>query len=80
MCARHHKLKHEAGWNLEVHDDGTTIWVTPTGIRTQIPPATLPTDTTAQHPTALLTALTAATANPIDTDLTLDIHWWHKAA
>ena len=46
LCARHHKLKHEAGWNLEVHDDGTTIWVTPAGIRTQIAPATLPTDLT----------------------------------
>ena len=86
LCARHHKLKHEAGWNVEVHDDGTTIWVTPTGIRTQIAPATLPTDTTAQHPTALLATLTAATAsaastaNPIDTDLTLDIQWWHKKA
>ena len=46
LCARHHKLKHEAGWDLEVHDDGTTIWVTPAGIRTQIAPATLPTDLT----------------------------------
>ena len=85
LCARHHKLKHEAGWNLEVHDDGTTIWVTPAGIRTQIAPATLPVDTIGTHPAARAalpdaTAAAASTANPIDTDVILDIHWWHRAA
>jgi len=31
LCARHHHLKHEAGWSYEVTADDDTVWTSPTG-------------------------------------------------
>lgn len=31
LCRRHHNLKTHAGWQIEVHDDGSWSWTSPTG-------------------------------------------------
>jgi hypothetical protein len=31
LCARHHHLKHEAGWRYEPLPDGDLLWTAPTG-------------------------------------------------
>jgi hypothetical protein len=31
LCRRHHRLKHEAGWRVDRHQDGFYIWTSPTG-------------------------------------------------
>ena len=49
LCERHHKMKHDAGWTVEVHDDGTTLWTTPTGHAASVEPATYPLDTTSTY-------------------------------
>jgi hypothetical protein len=46
LCARHHHLKHEAGWTVHRQRDGTTIWTSPAGRQYRRPPDDLPTDTT----------------------------------
>jgi hypothetical protein len=46
LCARHHHLKHEAGWKCELRDDGTAVWTTPTGHTYEDPLQPLPIDTT----------------------------------
>ncbi len=30
-CTHHHTLKHRAGWQVTLHDDGRLTWTTPTG-------------------------------------------------
>ena len=30
-CTHHHRLKHHAGWRVDVHPDGRLTWTTPTG-------------------------------------------------
>ena len=50
LCCRHHHLKHEAGWRVKRTQDGTTVWITPTGHRHEKPPATYPIDHTATDP------------------------------
>jgi hypothetical protein len=49
LCARHHHLKHEAGWHVTRAADGTTTWTSPTGRRYSRPPDQLPTDTTTRR-------------------------------
>jgi hypothetical protein len=49
-CLRHHHLKHEAGWTVHRTDDGTTVWIAPTGRRHEKPPDVIPLDTTSQPP------------------------------
>jgi hypothetical protein len=46
LCKRHHKTKHEAGWRVHRHPDGTTRWTSPTGRRYTKPPESLPLDHT----------------------------------
>jgi hypothetical protein len=31
LCRRHHRAKHEAGWHIQRHPDGTYTWTAPTG-------------------------------------------------
>ncbi len=31
LCRRHHNLKTHAGWRIEVHEDGSWSWASPTG-------------------------------------------------
>lgn len=31
LCRRHHRLKHQAGWGVELAPDGVMTWTTPTG-------------------------------------------------
>lgn len=31
LCPRHHELKHDHGWTVQKHPDGTTEWTAPTG-------------------------------------------------
>ena len=50
LCARHHHLKHEAGWSVRREPDGTTTWTSPTGHTYTRPPDELPTDTTSDPP------------------------------
>lgn len=40
LCKRHHHLKHEAGWRVRRHRDGTTTWISRTGHRYVVPPHT----------------------------------------
>lgn len=40
LCPKHHKLKHETGWNLSQGDDGVLIWVSPSGHRYTTEPDT----------------------------------------
>jgi Domain of unknown function (DUF222)/HNH endonuclease len=47
LCRRHHHAKHEAGWAITRHDDGTTQWTSRAGRSYQRPPATHPIDHTA---------------------------------
>lgn len=43
LCRHHHRLKHEAGWQLLIQPDGVLTWVSPTGRRYDTaPPALLP--------------------------------------
>jgi hypothetical protein len=44
LCTRHHRAKHEAGWRVRRHPDGSTHWTSPTGRRYQKPPDPLPID------------------------------------
>jgi hypothetical protein len=46
LCARHHHLKHEAGWHVTRAPDSTTVWTSPTGHIHTRPPDELPIDTT----------------------------------
>jgi HNH endonuclease len=50
LCARHHHLKHEAGWSVRRRDDGITEWTDPTGRTYQKPPDEIPRDTTLDPP------------------------------
>ncbi|MDQ6850401.1 MAG: HNH endonuclease [Actinomycetota bacterium] len=53
LCARHHHLKHEAGWHVtRDNDTGMTEWASPTGRRYQKPPDPYPIDTTLDPPPA----------------------------
>jgi Domain of unknown function (DUF222) len=47
LCRRHHHAKHEAGWALARHPDGTTRWTSPTGRNYDRQPAIHPIDNTA---------------------------------
>jgi hypothetical protein len=51
LCARHHHLKHEAGWYVRCAPDGTTVWISPTGHTYARPPDELPVDSTCASPT-----------------------------
>ena len=31
LCRHHHRLKHHTGWRVEIDDDGTVTWISPTG-------------------------------------------------
>ena len=53
LCARHHHLKHEAGWTVKREPDGTTVWTSPTGHTYARPPDELPIDTTSDPPGGL---------------------------
>jgi hypothetical protein len=33
LCRHHHRLKHEGGWVIQEHRDGTYTWISPTGRR-----------------------------------------------
>jgi len=33
LCRHHHRLKHQAGWRVEVDDPATLTWTSPTGHR-----------------------------------------------
>jgi hypothetical protein len=33
LCRHHHRLKHEGGWKLHRHPDGSQTWISPTGRR-----------------------------------------------
>jgi hypothetical protein len=46
LCPRHHRAKHEAGWRVHRHPDGSTQWISPTGRRYAKPPERLPVDRT----------------------------------
>jgi uncharacterized protein DUF222 len=47
LCARHHHLKHDAGWGLRRLRNDTVRWLTPTGhTYDRPPPDSLPLDTT----------------------------------
>ena len=37
LCRRHHRLKHEAGWQLQRQSDGACTWTSPAGARYQVP-------------------------------------------
>lgn len=50
LCARHHHLKHEAGWHLTRTADATTTWTSPTGHSYTRPPHQLPIDQTSDPP------------------------------
>jgi hypothetical protein len=50
LCARHHQLKHEAGWTVTRELDGTTLWKSPTGHTYARPPDELPIDTASDPP------------------------------
>jgi hypothetical protein len=50
LCARHHHLKHEAGWQVSRAPDATTTWTSPTGHPWPRPPDELPRDTTSDPP------------------------------
>ncbi len=39
VCAKHHQLKHRAGWTSTLHPDGTLLWRSPTGRRYTTQPA-----------------------------------------
>jgi hypothetical protein len=52
LCARHHHLKHEAGWTLIRLADGTSRWISPLGRTYDEPPAEYPVDRTADPPPA----------------------------
>ncbi|MGH8859944.1 MAG: HNH endonuclease signature motif containing protein [Jatrophihabitantaceae bacterium] len=45
-CGRDHHLKHDAGWNVHRHPDGTISWTSPHGRTYDKPPETYPIDTT----------------------------------
>lgn len=47
LCRRHHHAKHDAGWQPERLEDGSTEWLSPTGRVYRKPATTLPIDTTA---------------------------------
>lgn len=40
LCPKHHKMKHETGWNLSQGDDGALVWVSPSGHRYTTEPDT----------------------------------------
>src|SRR5690606_38107277 len=43
MCRRDHRLKDEAGWAVDQHADGTTVWASPLGhTATAHPPLVVP--------------------------------------
>ena len=44
LCKRHHHLKHEAGWDVRILDDGTTRWTSPVGLVYDVPPYCHPID------------------------------------
>jgi hypothetical protein len=50
LCCRHHHVKHEAGWQVRRTENGSTVWLTPTGRTYEKPPATYPIDHTADPP------------------------------
>ncbi|MDQ6649788.1 MAG: HNH endonuclease [Actinomycetota bacterium] len=37
LCRRHHRLKHEAGWQLERHPDESVTWTSPSGETYHVP-------------------------------------------
>ena len=43
-CKRHHRLRHEGGWAVEQHPDGTRSWTSPVGFRYTKPPPDFPVD------------------------------------
>ncbi len=51
ICPRHHRAKHDAGWQPQQQPDHTIAWTSPTGHRYVEPAATYPIDRTTQ-PTA----------------------------
>jgi hypothetical protein len=46
LCGTEHHLKHDCGWQVERHPDGTTRWRPPTGRTYDKPPDQLPIDHT----------------------------------
>jgi hypothetical protein len=46
LCARHHHLKHETGWNYTTDADGGTLWTAPTGHEYRRRPGRYPIDET----------------------------------
>lgn len=38
LCRRHHRLKHETGWQLERHPDESATWTSPAGQRYHVRP------------------------------------------
>ena len=46
LCARHHHAKHDAGWQPQRLNDGSTEWTSPRGRIYRKPAHVLPTDTT----------------------------------
>ncbi|WP_133805855.1 HNH endonuclease signature motif containing protein, partial [Kribbella caucasensis] len=53
LCRHHHRLKHEGGWKIHQHPDGTHTWISPTGRRyRENGPPSNPASRRAQHPPA----------------------------
>ncbi|GAC1323342.1 MAG: hypothetical protein NVSMB13_03090 [Mycobacteriales bacterium] len=44
LCRRHHRLKHETGWQLERHPDESVTWTSPGGVRHHVPLPGVPPD------------------------------------
>jgi len=38
LCRRHHNLKTHGGWTYSLNDDGTTTWISPSGVKLTDPP------------------------------------------
>jgi hypothetical protein len=47
LCARHHRLKHEGGWQVKLSADGRVHWTSPVGHTYVVEPSTYPVDGTA---------------------------------
>ena len=46
LCTRHHRAKHEGGWQLDRHNDGSHHWTSPTRHRYRARPSELPVEIT----------------------------------
>ncbi|HVU71334.1 MAG TPA: HNH endonuclease signature motif containing protein, partial [Mycobacteriales bacterium] len=40
VCKRHHRVKHQPGWKIQLFDDNTVVWTSPTGHTTTDQPWT----------------------------------------